>query len=155
MAASMTVDAQHNPFMDGVSPLRLVIDWISHTDGVVSLPIAATFAAAQALKFATPPAPTKVRGVFRSCETIPGLNGDKVTATPTNLYDLTILDAYGYDILMAGGVDRSATVADKVVASVSKLVVDSELTITIANAGSGLKGRIILEFDSMDTVSAS
>jgi hypothetical protein len=138
--------------MDAVSPLRLILDWVSHTDGVVALTVAATFTAAQALLFATAPAPVKVRGLLKSIETVPGYLGDKATLCPTDAYTVKLADAYGWDILgnLAG---RSGLLAEKVEFA-SRPIVDSELTLTIAGAGSGKKGRVIVEFDSIGTVKA-
>ena len=111
MSQSMVVDVQHNPFMDGAGPFRVICDWVSAADGTVSLGIRSTYNTAKALKTPTPPAPSRIRGLLRSCQTIPGLLGDKATDLP-DAYDLTILDPYGDDILGGNGTARSATVSD-------------------------------------------
>ena len=146
MSQSLVVTANHNPFMDGTSPLRLIFDWVSAADGTVSLAVASTFTTAEALKFASPPAPSKVRGLLKSVETIPGLNGDLTTTLPTALYQLTIIDTYGFDVLQGAGLGRSGTLAERLINPATEIIVDSELTLTITGAGDGLTGRIIMEF---------
>ena len=149
MAQSMTVKAEKNPFMDANVPIRLVLDWVSAVGGTVSLPIASTYSTAEALKGPTMPQPSKIQGIFMSCQTIPGLNGDMATAKPT-AYTLAILDAYGDDILnnVAVATPRSASVAQTLLQGTPREV-DSELTVTITTAGDGTKGRIILELKDM------
>jgi hypothetical protein len=150
MAQSLTVTAEKNPFMDANTPTRLILDWVSAVAGTVSLPIASTYTAAQVGKSANPPAPSKVQGVLLSTQTIPGYLGDLVTDCPT-AYTLQLLDAYGEDHLngVAVTTPRSATVSQILMQGSGKRVIDSELTLTIAGAGSGLKGRIILELEDM------
>ena len=152
MAATMTVTLDGNPFLDGRGHARIIIDWISHTDGAVSLGIKSVKNTAEALLGGARIVLSKIRGVLRSIETAPGLNGDLTTLLPT-AYDLTILDQYSYDILAGACMGRSATVAEKVLPTGSDIVIDTtELTITIATAGSGKKGRIIMELDAIDEV---
>jgi hypothetical protein len=143
----MTVHVDHNPFLDGRSPARITIDWVSHTDGAVSLGICSTFSAANLSAAGGNVAaiqPVKMRGVLHKVETIPGLNGDKGTSLPTDQYDITLLDSYGLDIADGTLANRSGSLAEEVVYS-QKMILDTELTLAVANAGSGLKGRIILD----------
>ena len=95
----------------------------------------------------------KVRGIAKSVETIPGANGDKTTLPPTDGYTCKLLDAYGYDILGTLAA-RSGLLPEKTEFS-SKPLIDSELTLTIAAAGNGKKGRVIVEFDAVDTASVN
>lgn len=155
MSGSLTVTAQRNPFLDGMSPMGLVLDWTATAGGAVSVPIVATYLAQLASLSSNPIAPTKVYGVLKSVETVPGQNGDLATSLPTALYSITILDAYSYDIMAGTLAGRSGTVAEKVLPVGSKVIINSELTLTIANAGVSTKGRIIMEFDAMDVVSAN
>ncbi len=151
MAASMTVTLEGNLFLDGRQDhARIIIDWISHTDGTVALGIVSTKNVEQAALGGARIVLSKIRGILRSVLTAPGLNGDLTTLCPT-AYDLTILDQYSFDILAGFCMGRSATVAEKVLPTGSEIVIDAtELTITIASAGSGKKGRIILDFDAID-----
>jgi len=156
MAASMTVHVDHNPFLDGRAPARITIDWVSHTDGVVSLKICSTLSAAN-LRAAGNNAQgsleiDKIRGTLHKIETIPGLyNGylapviGDTPALPTDLYDITLLDPYGLDVADGTLVNRSGTLPEVVVFSGGKYIVDSEITVTIANAGDSKKGRIIID----------
>ena len=145
---ALTVSAPKNPFLDAEGPFRLILNWTSATGGAVSLGIVSTYVAQLASKSANPITPLKVQGKLRSVETVPGANGDKATNLPSS-YGLTILDAYGYDILAGFGAARSATLAEKILPLSSTVIIDSELTLTIANAGDGKQGRIIMEFEDM------
>ena len=62
---------------------------------------------------------------------------------PTTLYDLTVLDGNGLDVLAGTGADRSATVTEYVVASLGA-VAESTLTVTVANAGNAKGGTVYL-----------
>lgn len=150
MAATLTVKVEGNPYMDGTGRFKIIGDWVSHTDGTVALGFASTYAAQKPYgDFG--PLPKKIVGVLKSVETIPGALGVPATNPPTDQYDITLLDNYSYDVASGNLANRSATVAEKVFPT-SDIIVDSDLTLTIANAGSGLKGRIILEFESISTV---
>jgi hypothetical protein len=145
---TLTVTVQKNPFMDG-GPFTVILDWMSDDAGAVSLAIASTYAAQ--LPFGPfGPKPGKVQGVLRSIETIPGLSGDLTTTLPTDQYDITILDKYGLDVLAGVGMNRDDGIAEKVVAGAGKIIVDSELTLTIAAAGDNTTGRVILEFEPLE-----
>jgi hypothetical protein len=147
MAASMTVTVEKNPFMDALVPFTIIIDWISHTDGTLTLPICSTYTAQLVSKSASPIWVGKVQGVLRLTQTIPGLNGDRTTSLP-DAYTLAIKDQYGDDILDNAGVAtaRSATVSDRLIPA-TKRFIDSELTVYITGANSGKKGRIRMEFE--------
>ena len=148
--ATLTVTAQKNPSLDGSvgGNFSVTLDWLSTDGGAVSLAICSTYSAAQLAANPFSFQPAKILGVIRSIETIPGLLGAPATNPPTDLYDITLLDKYSLDI--AGGqlADRSATVAQKVVPA-SKIIIDSEITLTIANAGNAKNGRIIMEFEDI------
>jgi hypothetical protein len=147
MAQGLTVKVENNPFMDGTEPFKIILDWKANAStGAVSIPIASTYTTQNALLSAAPVSPNKIRGGLLATEFIPGLNGDLATTRPTNAYDVTILDKYGLDILGGNGADRSGTVADKCEPASTTIAVDSELTLTIANAGNDNTGRIIMNF---------
>lgn len=148
MAATLTVKVEGNPFMDGCQSFKVIGDWVSHTDGVVAIAIASTYAAQKPYgDFG--PLPSKIRGVLRSIETIPGANGDLTTDLPTDAYDVTLPDNYSYDVAGGNLANRSGTVAQKVVPT-EEIIIDSDLTLTIAAAGSANQGRIIMEFEALD-----
>jgi len=128
-----TVTASVKKYKDHLS---YIFDWIATSGGAVSVDIEAL---AQAL------------GVLHSLqrkvlaiETIPGLLGDKATSLPSDQYDVTLLDAYGYDIADGALNNRSGTLAESVVYG-TPLVIDSAITLTIANAGDTKKGRLIFK----------
>jgi hypothetical protein len=135
--------------MDGMGRFKIIGDWVSHTDGSVALGIASTYAAQK--PYGDTILPTKILGVLKSVETIPGALGVPATNPPTDQYDVTLVDNYGFDVAGGNLANRSNTVAEKVYPT-SEIIVDSELTLTIAAAGSGLKGRIILEFESISSM---
>jgi hypothetical protein len=87
-------------------------------------------------------------------EPIPGASGDLTTNLPTNGYNITLLDKYGYDIFAGVCVNSSGTVAQKSVVGSGKVIIHSELTLVISNAGAGGQGRIVLEFEEVATVHA-
>ena len=149
MAQSIVVTADENPFLDGRTPVKITVDWVSATGGTVSLGIAAALAAANLAASGKNPAsiqPSKIRGDLRMIETIPGASGDKTTLLPTS-YGLSLLDAYGLNVAAQVGTltGRSASIAEAVLAT-KEVPVDSELTFTIASAGDGKAGRAILHF---------
>lgn len=150
MAQSLTVTVNGNPYMDGFyDQARVILDWVSAATGTVSLGIASTYATAVAARGGLGgPLPSKVRGKIVGFETAPGLNGDLTTALPTANYDITLLDGYSRDVLDGVGANRSGTAAEAVYPN-DPIPVDSELTLTIANAGDTKKGRIILYLDPM------
>ncbi len=109
-----------------------VLDWTSHTDGVISNSITDLIGL--------------VGGRVIAWETVPGLNGDLATDLPTNLYDLTIDDAYGADVAAGALADRSGTVGERVNPAVA-IPVWGALTLTGAAAGNALSGRFIIVID--------
>lgn len=147
-AQALTVTVQGNPFMDGaVDNYQVILDWTSAGGGAgtVSLGIASTYAAQKPFgDFG--PLPKKLKGYLRSFATIPGLLGDKATTVPTDQYDITLLDAYGFDVLGGNGANRSSSVEERTY-STGEVEIDSELTLTISAAGDNKTGRMILYFD--------
>lgn len=106
--------------------LKYTIVWTSDASGVVS---ANTF---------------DVRyGELRQVKFIPGAGG----VAPTALYDVTVTDPDGVDILAGSGADLSATAAAIVIPHVNsdRLYLEAQtLTPVVANAGNAKSGTIIL-----------
>ena len=65
------------------------------------------------------------------------------TAVPTNLYDLTVTDAEGYDVLQAVGADRSSS-ATETANPTKKTAGFGTLTLNVTNAGNAKSGVAIL-----------
>jgi hypothetical protein len=88
------------------------------------------------------------RGRILQAKFVPGAGG----SVPTDLYDVTLADADGADLLLGLGGDRSATLAQAVPAlsgqgSASEMLRWFEggtVTPTIANAGNAKTGTLIL-----------
>jgi len=147
-AAALTVSTNNlymNPAEDRIkgSPCEITLDWLSTDLGVVSIAIFATYNTAVAAGTSRYPNVSAIKGRISKVETIPGTLGVPATNPPTNLYDITLLDAYGYDVMDGTLADRSATVAEVVVFD-SPINVNGELTLTIANAGNANNGRMII-----------
>ena len=69
-----------------------------------------------------------------------GLATDPGSPAPTALYDITVTDEDGMDVLMGGGADRSATVTEYVLSSSLGAVANDKLTINVSAAGTNTKG---------------
>ncbi len=110
--------------------LRLRVGWTSGTGGSVGV-------VSEALSAATM---LRIKGkVLLHFQTNPG------ATAPTTLYDLTMLDADGIDVLGGAGGDRSATVSEGTVPLINQIM-DTALTFTIANAGDTKDGEAIFYF---------
>ena len=107
------------------------ITWAWTTDGANGAIVDAT-AAGQANKTTS-----KYTGQIARLITNP-------TDSPTDNYDVTILDDDGYDVLMAGGLDRDTTNTEQVNASSLGVCLDSQLRLNIATAGNTKSGVVIL-----------
>jgi hypothetical protein len=116
MASSVTVTETNSK---DLSVKRVKFAWTAHTDGVVTGVATTGYYTGKIERLVTDP--------------------DGVTA-PTALYDITIVDDDGYDVLAGAGADRSATVTEQVLASSLGVVVASKLTFAASAAGSGGKG---------------
>lgn len=64
-------------------------------------------------------------------------------AAPTALYDVTVEDSEGYDVLQGAGADRSAAAQETAVPT-AKSVAFGPLTLKVTNAGATKKGVAIL-----------
>jgi hypothetical protein len=113
--------------------VKYIIDWLSDGSGVVT----ATFAALGL---------GKVSGWLKSIEAIPGALGIPATNPPSDDYDITLTNVYGFDIAEGTLADRSNTVAEKVTPNSEAAYLDEELTLNISGAGASNQGRLILVF---------
>ena len=69
---------------------------------------------------------------------------DPGATAPTTLYDVTVTDADGHDVLVGAGADRSATVTELVGETSLGAVAGSLLTVNVSNAGNSKVGEVIL-----------
>ena len=74
-------------------------------------------------------------------QTVPGANGDRSTDCPTADYDVTCIDAFGFDWFYSEGIDRSATVAEAFCKN-GRIPFPDSATLTIANAGNAKQGLV-------------
>lgn len=63
---------------------------------------------------------------------------------PTALYDITVVDEDGVDVLAGAGADRSATATEQVATTSLGVVANDKLTLHITNAGNANKGTTIV-----------
>lgn len=76
------------------------------------------------------------------------------SAAPSALYDVTLLDENGIDVLSGRGADRAASgnvalcpgtpMSDGTTTSTTKVVVDGILTLNVANAGASKAGSVVV-----------
>lgn len=85
-------------------------------------------------------AATVKRGMLRQVKFIPGSGG----AQPTDLYDVTLLDADGADLLVGNGANKSNASAIWYLPTNPIMVEAGDVTPTVANAGNAKTGTIIL-----------
>src|SRR5258708_2022396 len=91
-----------------------------------------------------------INGTICKVEFVPGTGGSQ----PTDLYDVTLTDAAGVDVLAGQGANLSQTTATAVVPGVSfkdgtttsaaPCVVAEALTLNVSNAGNAKSGQVIL-----------
>jgi len=74
-------------------------------------------------------------------------------ASPTDNYDITILDSDGTDVLLGNGSNRSGSNIEQFTpvstTKIETLIEKTKLTIYVTNAGSHKKGKCILYIDTM------
>jgi hypothetical protein len=110
---------------------RIVLNWTSFTDGTVSGTLT-----------------QNINGRIVGVITDPG------AAAPTDNYDITLLDANGFDVLFGRGADRDTVnterfcpgqpITDGTTTSVIPVAVNSTLELRVANAGSTKNGQVII-----------
>lgn len=79
---------------------------------------------------------------------------DPGSPAPTALWDITLTDEDGYDVMAAQGANLDAALnaficpgtplKDGVTTSVVPMVVDSVLTLNVSNAGAGAQGKVVV-----------
>lgn len=112
---------------------KKILDWTADSNGSVDFTCA-----------------VGVVGALDRCVTIPS-----TVVVPTDNYDITVKDENAIDILNSEGLNRSATVTQEVFTTtvsndnVNTFVLRSLsdlLTLNVANAGNGGKGKVVLYF---------
>ncbi len=142
MAASMTVKMTNPEARDGDN--KITIDWIAHTDGSLAIAIASQYSTTELAKgYPGCAQPSKLVGRIQRVLTAPGLNGDLATSLPTAAYDITLIGPHGSDLAAGNLKDRSGTLAESWTPN-PPTILNGDITLTIANAGNGTKGRIII-----------
>lgn len=131
MAATLTTSLAN--YTDGPLVRKYTLAWVSHTDGVVNLNTSKTLVG------------ELVRVVFA-----PGAGG----VQPDDLYDLTLLDGDGIDVLAGQGANLTNAAPTHIVpgvpfkdgttVSLRPVTVHGTLNLVIANAGSGKSGSLTL-----------
>lgn len=125
--ANMSVTMTH----DNTNPVKVItLDWISDD------------AAGTATK-----ALGTITGKLIALVTKPSGGG----TAPTNLYDITITDAYSIDVLQGVGADRSSTLTQQVPIVFSGTsahpIVRDVLTLNIAAAGNAKQGTVKIYYE--------
>lgn len=121
-----------NHRQNGSDVVKHTFDWVSAADGTATLPSGLA-----------------VSGKIERVVIVPS-----ASAAPTTLYDATLTDANGIDVLAGQGANLSATVASSVcpgtplkdgtTTSVTPTTVDGVLTLNISNAGDTKAGSVIV-----------
>lgn len=117
----------------GGLPVRVYkYEWTANASGVVNSSVQTAL--------------SKISGEILKVVTIPG------SPTPTDNYDITLLDADGVDVLAGQGADRSSStkqsvapgvpLKDGTTTSVGPMAVHSTLTLNVANAGDSAQGTV-------------
>ena len=130
MAGTVTLAFTKAPLPS--SARKITLDWLSDASGD------ATYTT------------EKLAGTIVGVAFIPDGGG----TAPTTLYDVTLTDDNGVDILSGQGANLSATVANRVVpgvpfkdgttTSVAPIVLNDTLDLVVANAGNAKGGQVIL-----------
>jgi len=127
------------------SDQKIVLDWLSDdTNGTLTANVVSTYKTALATEAtAYLVIPDEVKGFITGVEVSPGRNGDLSTSLPTDLYDITITDAYGVGLISGELADLSNSAAVKYMSN-EPISVESEITLNVTNAGNGKEGRVII-----------
>ena len=77
-------------------------------------------------------------GQLLSVVTVPGTAGD----APTDDYDVTLLDKYDVDLMADAGADRATGTTETILSGSLGAVVNSQIELNVANAGSAGTGVV-------------
>jgi hypothetical protein len=124
---------------------QIVLDWLSDdAAGNLSEDVISTYKTALAIAASSYlVVPDIINKMITGLEAIPGENGDLTTDVPSDLYDITVTNAYGTDLAVGELANLSSSSATKVT-SLEPVSVKTEITINITNAGNSKKGRLII-----------
>lgn len=114
MAGTVTVTERTH-----TSVKKITWDWLSDASGNADLVTTAAY-----------------DGVIQRLVTVPDGGGTQ----PTDLYDLTITDGDGLDVLLGAGANRSNASTQQVASSSLGVVAGDTLTLNISNAGNAKGG---------------
>lgn len=117
MAGTVTVTENTNKVVK-----QLVWSWTSTAGGAADLVTTLAYA-----------------GQAVSLVTIPAGGG----SAPTTLYDITITDANGYDVMQGAGANRSSSATETAVPAAFSVAFGT-LTLNVSNAGNAKSGTAIL-----------
>lgn len=83
---------------------------------------------------------TPYTGKIEALVTVPSGGG----TAPTDLYDVTVLDEDGIDVLAGAGANRAAAATQQVLSASLGVVAYDKLQLVVANAGAAKQGAVIL-----------
>lgn len=130
----MSISSQYITWLDeNARTLRLTVNWISSAGGAVSEAI------------------SEINMDIIKGKNLAHFITDPGSPAPTDNYDLTLLDAYGVDVLGGEGANRDTVNSEQGVPALNSSVygdriIDFGLTFTIANAGDTKQGKVIFYF---------
>lgn len=135
MAQDLTV-SMSNPYGDcKAGDNKITLTWQSAADGSVSYGICTQF---NATRYWPDIQPAKLKGYIVKVDTNPD-----DTDAPTDDYDITLLNSDSIDVASGNLANRDTANSEQWIPS-DPPYVDSELTLTIANAGDTKKGVVTI-----------
>jgi len=105
------------------SMARVIFDWLSNADGKATKTTAIAF-----------------DGKIECAAFIP----DGAPTVPSDLYDVTVSDESGVDVLCGAGIDKSNAATQVTAAASLGAVASDKLTLSVTNAGVAKGGQVIL-----------
>ena len=139
MAQSLTI-TMDNPYGDiEAGPNKITLDWQSGTGGTVGAVSYGICAQFNVDRYWPEIQPAKFKGYINKIDTNPAAAGD----APTDNYDITLLNSDGIDVT-SGNISNRDTANSEQWIPGDPPYIDSELTLTIANAGDTKQGSITI-----------